>query len=279
MSNLVTTGTLPQSVAAMGIDEPTWNALKNSIYPGARDDSVVMAVSYCVARQLDPLMKPVHLVPMSVKDAQSGKNEWRDVVMPGIGLYRIQADRSGSYAGANEPEFGDDITKTLNGVEITFPAWCKYTVCKSMPDGKIVEFSAKEYWMENYATAGRDNPAPNAMWKKRPYGQLAKCAEAQALRKAWPEIGQQPTAEEMEGKSLDISDAKDVTPHKETQTPLTLPHYPADKFNQNLPGWQKMIESGSKKADAVIATVSTKFTLSEAQTKAIRKLEPIDANH
>lgn len=279
MSNMVTTGTLPQSVAAMGIDEPTWNALKNSIYPGARDDSVVMAVSYCVARQLDPLMKPVHLVPMSVKDAQSGKNEWRDVVMPGIGLYRIQADRSGSYAGANEPEFGDDITKTLNGVEITFPAWCKYTVSKSMPDGKIVEFSAKEYWMENYATAGRDNPAPNAMWKKRPYGQLAKCAEAQALRKAWPEIGQQPTAEEMEGKSLDINDAKDVTPHKETQAPLTLPHYPADKFNQNLPGWQRMIETGSKKAEAVIATVSTKFTLSEVQIEAIRKLEPIDANH
>ncbi len=279
MSNMVTTGTLPQSVAAMGIDEPTWNALKNSIYPGARDDSVVMAVSYCVARQLDPLMKPVHLVPMSVKDAQSGKNEWRDVVMPGIGLYRIQADRSGSYAGANEPEFGDDITKTLNGVEITFPAWCKYTVCKSMPDGKIVEFSAKEYWMENYATAGRDNPAPNAMWKKRPYGQLAKCAEAQALRKAWPEIGQQPTAEEMEGKSLDISDAKDVTPHKEPQAPQSLPHYPADKFNQNLPGWQRMIETGSKKAEAVIATVSTKFTLSEVQTEAIRKLEPIDANH
>ncbi|MEL5515486.1 hypothetical protein PTR77_24570 [Serratia bockelmannii] len=49
-------------------------------------------------------MKPVHLVPMSVKDAQSGKNEWRDVVMPEIGLYRIQADRSGSYAGAHEPD-------------------------------------------------------------------------------------------------------------------------------------------------------------------------------
>ncbi|OJT46830.1 phage recombination protein Bet [Serratia plymuthica] len=279
MSNMVTTGTLPQSVVAMGIDEPTWNALKNSIYPGARDDSVVMAVSYCRARNLDPLMKPVHLVPMSVKDAQTGKNEWRDVVMPGIGLYRIQADRSGSYAGANEPEFGDDITKTLNGVEITFPAWCKYTVCKSMPDGKIVEFSAKEYWMENYATAGRDNSAPNAMWKKRPYGQLAKCAEAQALRKAWPEIGQQPTAEEMEGKSLDIGDIKDVTPHNETQAPQLLPHYPDDQFSANLPGWQKMIESGRKKANAVIATVSTKFTLSEAQTEAIRKLEPIDANH
>ncbi|HBQ1437352.1 TPA: recombinase RecT, partial [Klebsiella pneumoniae] len=83
------------SLAERGIDGATWSALKNSIYPGAKDESVMMALDYCRARNLDPLLKPVHLVPMSVKDSKSGKSEWRDVVMPGIGLYRIQADRSG----------------------------------------------------------------------------------------------------------------------------------------------------------------------------------------
>ncbi len=204
------------SLQEKGIDVATWSALKNSIYPGAKDESVMMALDYCRARQLDPLLKPVHLVPMSVKDSRTCKSEWRDVVMPGIGLYRIQADRSGDYAGAREPEFGPDVTQTLTGVEVTFPQWCKYTVYKRMPSGEIVEFSAKEYWIENYATGGRDTTAPNAMWKKRPYGQLAKCAEAQALRKAWPEIGQQPTAEEMEGKSLDV-DIRDVPPRSTTE--------------------------------------------------------------
>lgn len=206
-------------LAIRGIDEVTWSALKNSIYPGAKDESVMMAVDYCRARQLDPLLKPVHLVPMSVKDSKSGRNEWRDVVMPGIGLYRIQADRSGDYAGANEPEFGPDVTQTLSGVEVTFPQWCKYTVSKRMASGEIVEFSAKEYWIENYATGGRDTSAPNAMWKKRPYAQLAKCAEAQALRKAWPEIGQQATAEEMEGKYIDSPDIieRDVTPRSQAK--------------------------------------------------------------
>lgn len=207
-----------QVLAERGVDVATWSALKNSIYPGAKDESVLMALDYCRARQLDPLMKPVHLVTMYIKDSKTGKGEMRDVVMPGVGLYRIQADRSGNYAGADEPVFGPDVTQTLNGVEVTYPQWCKYTVHKRMPSGEIVQFSAKEYWSENYATAGRDNPAPNAMWKKRPYGQLAKCAEAQALRKGWPEIGQQPTAEEMEGKNIDLADMRDVTPAAESNS-------------------------------------------------------------
>lgn len=200
--------TITQEVLALrGIDESTWSALKNSIYPGAKDESVLMAVDYCRARQLDPLMKPVHLVPMYVKDSKVGQSSWRDVVMPGVGLYRIQADRSGNYAGSSEPVFGPLVDREFGGgVKVSFPEWCKYSVFKRMTDGKIVEFVSKEYWIENYATAGRDTDAPNSMWKKRPYAQLAKCCEAQALRKAWPEIGQQPTAEEMEGKTLDVSE-------------------------------------------------------------------------
>jgi hypothetical protein len=41
------------------------------------------------------------------------------------------------------------------------------------------------------------------MWQSRPEGQLEKCAEAAALRKAFPEeIGNDLTAEEMAGRSL-----------------------------------------------------------------------------
>ena len=61
-------------LAIRGIDEVTWSALKNSIYPGAKDESVMMAVDYCRARQLDPLLKPVHLVPMSVERLE----EWKE---------------------------------------------------------------------------------------------------------------------------------------------------------------------------------------------------------
>ena len=39
------------------------------------------------------------------------------------------------------------------------------------------------------------------MWKKRPYGQLAKVAEAQALRMAFPQFSAGYTMEEMQGKT------------------------------------------------------------------------------
>jgi phage recombination protein Bet len=183
------------------------STLRNSLYPGAKEESVIMVIHYCHHAKLDIMLKPVHIVPMWIVDKETGSGEMRDVVMPGINLYRIQASRSGC-AGISEPEFGEDVKECLGGVDVTYPKWCKVTV-KRVVAGHLVEFSATEYWKENYATAGKDKKtgtvsvAPNAMWKKRPYGQLAKCAEAQALRKGFPEIGAAPTAEEMEGKHLD----------------------------------------------------------------------------
>lgn len=180
------------------IDAAVWSTLKNSLYKGAKAASIQMVVEYCKACKLDPMQKPVHIVPMWDKNTKSMK----DTIMPGIGLYRIQAARSNKYAGVSEPEYGDTVNTTLGGVKIAYPEWCKVTV-KKLVGNNIVEFTAKEYWLENYATIKKDHNAPNAMWLKRPFGQLAKCAEAQALRKAFPEIiTQQPTAEEMEGKSF-----------------------------------------------------------------------------
>lgn len=182
--------------------------LQTSLYPGASIQSIRMVLGYCKAAGLDVMQKPVHIVPMY--DRASGG--MRDVVMPGIGLYRTQASRSGECAGVSEPEFGDDVHDDFGGAKITYPKWCKVTVKRRLQTGEIVEFTAREFWIENYAVKGgkEKSIAPNAMWAKRPYGQLAKCAEAQALRKAFPEFGSQPVAEEMEGKQYAYEDAPPV---------------------------------------------------------------------
>lgn len=176
------------------------NVLQSSLYPGASLESIRMVIGYCRAANLDPMQKPVHIVPMW--DAKAGR--MRDVIMPGVNLYRIQASRSGAFAGISEPEFGPNIVAELGGVEINFPEWCRVTVKRQLASGIICDFTAVEYWMENYAIKGgkEKSQAPNAMWMKRPRGQIAKCAAAQALRSAFPEIAAQYTAEEMEGKDL-----------------------------------------------------------------------------
>jgi len=131
--------------------------------------------------------------------------------MPGIADYRIKAARSGEYGGKSEPEFGPDVTKVWGDETVIFPAWCRVTV-KRIVQGQAREFVANERWLENYATAGRNTDAPNKMWKKRAYGQLAKCAESQALRMAFPEFSAGYTAEEMEGRDTFAGETIDAEP-------------------------------------------------------------------
>jgi phage recombination protein Bet len=181
-------------------EQELMKVLQSSLYPGAQIESIKLVLGYCRAAGLDPMQKPVHIVPMW--DSKAGA--MRDVVMPGVNLYRTQAMRSGECAGVTEAEFGADITETIGGQQVTYPLWCRVTVKRRLPTGEIVDFTAREFWKENYAIKGgkEKSIAPNAMWSKRPYGQVAKCAEAQALRKAFPEIGSASTAEEMEGKTI-----------------------------------------------------------------------------
>lgn len=258
-------------LVSRGIDESMWGALCNTIYPGANPDSIVMAIDYCKARKLDIMLKPVHLVPMSIKAAGSDKNEMRDVPMPGVGLYRIQASRSGDYAGSDEPEFGPLITQEFTGQDynkkniqktFTFPEWCKYTVYKLIGD-RVVGFSAKEYWLENYATQSKYSEMPNAMWAKRIYGQLAKCTEAQALRKAWPEIGQEPTAEEMEGKhymerEINVAKERVINPsaHEDVSEIVEKDVYTQKQFLEFSNIWANAIQAGKTTPAKIIKKIS-----------------------
>lgn len=62
-----------------------------------------------------------------------------------------------------------------------------------------------------------------------------------------------------------ISEEQAAKPAAKTE----LPAYPSDQFAKNLPTWMKLIGEGKKTAEAIIATVSSKYTLSEEQRKAI----------
>ena len=259
-----------KNLAVIEKDQAIRTALKTSLYPGASDGSVDMVLAYCQAAGLDPLAKPVHIVPMWDGKAR----EMRDVVMPGIGLYRTNAARTGQFAGMSEPEFGPMVTEKLGSREVTFPEWCKVTAYRQLPSGHVAEFTAVEYWVENYAIkGGKDqDQSPNAMWSKRVRGQIAKCAQAQALRMAFPEAtGAGPTAEEMEGKAIIEGEATAVA--RVEQRPAELPPYPSADFDRNLSAWGDIIQAGRKSASDIIAMVSAKGVLTEEQKARIFDFE------
>jgi phage recombination protein Bet len=241
------------------------DVLQSSLYPGAALNSIKMVIGYCKAANLDPMQKPVHIVPMWDKHSKS----MRDVIMPGVGLYRTQAARSNALAGISEPEFGPMVEFDLDGGKFTAPEWCRVVVKRMLVGGAVAEFAAIEYWIENYATAGKDSVQPNAMWKKRPRGQLAKCAQAQALRMAFPEmVGAAPTADEMEGKHIDAPEI-DITPAKRPDAAPQLALCADEKFEQNKAAWRQLIITGKKTPKDLIATLETKTRLTDDQKTTI----------
>ena len=258
---------------AMNEDEII-DVLQVSLYPGAALKSIKAVIGYCRATGLDPMQKPVHIVPMWDKNAKA----MRDVIMPGIALYRTQAARSGLLAGISEPEFGPDVEFDLSGVKITVPEWSRVTAKRILSNGAIGEFSAIEYWIENYATKSKDTTEPNAMWKKRTRGQLAKCAEAQALRKGFPEmVGAAPTADEMEGKSFEQE--IDITPRTEIKEiaraePEVLSQ---EIFDSNAVAWQRLVLDGRKTAETLLMFIESKSALSDQQKAIIRSWEKAKA--
>lgn len=180
-----------------GVTKSQWKALIDAIFPtAASTESVILALSYCQARKLDIFKRVVHIVPIWSK--QQGRLV--DTVWPGIGELRTTAHRTGTYAGKADTVFGPDVRKRIGRVDMVFPEWAQIAVFKIVAGVRCEFVGPKVYWEEAYAEYGgkEKDVSPNAMWESRPRGQLDKCAEAAALRCAFPEeIGSEYCAEEV----------------------------------------------------------------------------------
>lgn len=199
--------TLKLQLAKRGVDEFGWNTLKQSIFPGAQDASILMAIDYCKARRLDVLKKPVHIVPIW----NSKEKKMVDTIWPSISELRTTAMRTGNYAGKDETQFGPMLEQMVGKVKHKFPEWAQVTVYRMLGSQRVAFVGPKVYWLESYATAARDDDSPNSMWNDRPIGQIEKCAEAAALRAAFPEeLGNDYAVDE----ARQFGGMKDVSPIK-----------------------------------------------------------------
>ena len=139
-----------------------------------RSDSDLLLFLYVAKRTgLDPLTKQIYAVFRW--DSRQGKEVM--AIQAGIDGFRLVAQRTGAYAGQ------DDAVMTPEDESTKYPTKAQVTVYKNV-NGQRVAFSASARWSE-YAPTGKDGKV-EFMWDKMPYTMLAKCAEALALRKGFP---------------------------------------------------------------------------------------------
>lgn len=220
---VVATGSLalrlpyPKSIGEYaGIDVRGWQVLTEAIFPAAQTvEAICMAVAYCRERKLDIMKRPIHIVPVY----STKLKKYVETIWPGISEIRTTASRTGDYAGKDAAAFGPTIEHTFKhepknsrnsddekAEEFTlkFPEFCQITVYKMVHSARCAFVGPKVFWLEAYASKSFSSEIPNSMWAERAFGQIEKCAEAAALRSAFPEeIGNEYAAEEMHGRVID----------------------------------------------------------------------------
>lgn len=153
--------------------------IKRTICKGSTDDELELFIHACKRTGLDPFMKQIYAVKRG-----SGALEAM-TIQTGIDGLRLIADRSGNYAPGKEPTFQYDQSGGLKSAT----AYIK----KRTADGIWHEVSATAFYSE-YRPSYK-----SSFWDTKPHIMLPKCAEALALRKAFPaEMSGLYTQEEME---------------------------------------------------------------------------------
>lgn len=181
--------------------------VKNTVAKECNEDEFNLFIAVCKRVGLDPFRRQIYAVVYN-----ADKPEKRSMtLMTSIGGLQAIADRSGTYRpDENNPEYTMDkeLISPSNPLGIlkveVFPQ--KYI------NGEWHQLAGEAYWdefapvidgydeVDKGATWQDGNPkmtrVPNGkdmldprskFWSKMPRRMIAKCAEAQALRKGWPE--------------------------------------------------------------------------------------------
>lgn len=136
-----------------------------TVFPQSNEDELRLYLHDCARQNVHPLDKLIH--PQIRVDRKGNR---RYTAITSIDLMRSRAEDTGHYAGNDDPVFEGEAGKAGFIARVT--VW-------KMVEGQRCGFTASARWAEY-------KPDEDFMWRKMPHGMLGKCAEALALRKAFP---------------------------------------------------------------------------------------------
>lgn len=176
--------------------------IKRTICKDATDDELEMFLMFCKKTGLDPFLRQIYFV----------KRMGVGTIQVAIDGYRLVAERTGRYAPGRATTFTYDEDKKL----LFATAYVK----KMTADGTWHEISASALFSE-YCQM-KSGGQLTVFWSTKPHIMLAKCAESQALRRAFPaELGGMYTTEEMVESHIEADMDIEKLPHGVPDTKLS----------------------------------------------------------
>ena len=184
----MTTG-VALTVPAAKYDADQVALIRRMIAPNASPDELNLFVQVCQRTGLDPLARQIYCIHRGGKMG----------IQTSIDGFRLIAERNGHYAGQLGPLWcGEDGEWRDVWLSSKPPAACKVAVIRS-------DFKEPLWAVANYSFYVQSGP----MWQKGGPHMLAKCAEALALRKAFPqELSGLYTGDEMDQAAPEYSPPK-----------------------------------------------------------------------
>jgi phage recombination protein Bet len=177
--------------------------IREQLAPKASDAEIRVFLALCQRLDLDPFARQIYLVGRW--DSRAG----REIFAPQVSIdgFRLVAQRTGEYAGQAGPEWcsADGAWRDV-WLSDAPPAAARVGVYRK---GWSAPLYRVALWSEFQQT--KKDGKPSGLWGKMPSVMLAKCAEMQALRAAFPnELSGVYGVEEMAQASTQVVDAEAV---------------------------------------------------------------------
>lgn len=174
MSNLATVQPQQHLAAAESVapffNEAQEQMILRTFLGGATKEEAVVLLETVRRRRLDPFSRQVYFVKRW--DAQKREEVW--AIQTSIDGLRSIAERTGKYDGQGEPAYGEDEAGKFCKVAVYRKDWS--------PGRSAVGIAYEAEFIQR-----KKDGTVTSFWARMPRLMLAKCAEALAIRKAFPE--------------------------------------------------------------------------------------------